>query len=59
MAQNVILSPQSHVMDCDPKPSPLAAASINGIFDIVFLQFGHMIWFSIFVPLSVIVKNFY
>jgi hypothetical protein len=47
IAQNVILSPQSHVMDCDPIPSPLAAASINGLFDSVFLQLGHLIWYSI------------
>jgi hypothetical protein len=47
MDQNVILSPQSQVMEVDPRFSPFAADSMTGSFDIVFLQFGHVIEFSI------------
>jgi hypothetical protein len=47
MDQNVILSPQSQVMEVDPRFSPFAADSIIGLFDIVFLQFGHVIAFAI------------
>ena len=35
MAQKVILSPQSQVIDLSPEPSFLAAASISGLLDIV------------------------
>ena len=52
MAQNEILSPHSQMTNSDPKAwsSPLAAESMIGLFDIVRLHSGHLIWFSIFFP---------
>ncbi len=55
MAQYVILSPQSQLIERDPEPSFLAAASISGSSDIVLLQFGHVIWFSISFPLVAVI----
>jgi hypothetical protein len=52
MAQKLILSPQSHVIDAAPEYSFLAAASISGSLDIVLLHLGHLIWFSIFFPFT-------
>jgi len=42
MAQKVILSPHSQVIDLAPDPSFLAAESIIGSLLIVLLQLGHM-----------------
>jgi hypothetical protein len=43
IAQNVIRSPQSQMIDLAPEPSFLAAAFMIGSLDIVFLQLGQMI----------------
>lgn len=52
IAQNEILSPHSQMTYSDPIlwSSPLAAESTTGLFVIVLLHAGHVIWFSIRFP---------
>ena len=58
IAQNEILSPHSQMTYPDPIvwSSPFAAESMTGLFDIVRLQLGHVIWFSMFFPFLFILK---
>lgn len=58
MAQNEILSPHSQTTYSDPIvwSAPLAAESTTGLFKIVLLHSGHVIWFSIFFPFFVTVN---
>jgi len=42
MAQYVILSPHSQLIERDALPAPVAASSMSSSFDIVLLQWGHI-----------------
>jgi hypothetical protein len=50
--QYEILSPQSQTIERVFRPSPFTASSTIVLFDIVFLQFGHEIWFFILFPFT-------
>ena len=50
ICQYVILSPHSQVMDCLSEPCRFAASSMTGLLAMILLQFGQVIWFSIFFP---------
>jgi len=58
IAQKEIRSPHSQMTYSDPIvwSSPFAAESMTGLFDIVRLQLGQVIWFSIFFPFLVTMK---